>query len=175
MKAKTIAIVTVLLASVALLAGYTKLGHSHLGVVSSGGVWFALGEGWRPDRNPSSFGLYPARYVSQSGVVRVILLPPELGGLEPAVAGLRETFEADPAAVKGSFVQEPFVTERALSGIHVCYHRQVPHNGGVRETECHHYLVRNRSARYVVINYQAGVYGDPSVVDHRIRDTLRLQ
>ncbi len=173
MKTKIVVVAVVLLSSVAFLAGYTRYERSHLGAVSSAGVWFTLGDGWRADPHPSS--LYPARFVSQSGMVRVVLLPPELGDLGTAAAGLLETFEADPNAVKGSFLQEPFVTDSALRGIHVRFRERLPLDGGVTETECHHYLVRNHSGRFVAINYQSGPHADPLAVDQMIRNSLRLQ
>ena len=175
MKSKTVAVGVVLLASVAVLVGYARIERSHLGTISSGGVCFSLGGDWRPDANAAGHGLYPTRFVSQSGVVRVILLPPELGDLRTAAEGLLKTFEADPKAIQGSYRQETFVTDGALGGIHARYREQMQHDGRMIEAECHHYFVRNHSGRYVVINYQASPYGDPIAVDRMIRNTLRLQ
>lgn len=175
MKSKTIGIVAVLLASAGLLAGYARLERSHLTTITSGGVCFSLGGGWQPDVRTAGRELYPTRFISQAGVVRVILLPPELGDLRTAAAGLLKTFETDPQTVKGSFTQETFVTDRALSGIHACYRQEAQQDGRKIELERHHYFVRNHSGRFVAINYQAGRHGDPAAIDRMIRNTLRLQ
>ena len=175
MKSKASVVVVVLLSSVALWAGYTKWERSHLGVVSSGGLCFALGGGWQQDRNTPESGLYPARFVSQSGVVRVILLPPELGDLQTAAAGLQQTYNVDPRAVRNSFIHEPFVAESSLSGVHVSYRRLVEAKGHLVETECHDYLVRNHAGRFVAINYQTSAHWDSINMDRMIRNTLRLQ
>ena len=175
MKSKAIVVAVVLLSSVALWAGYTKWERTHLGVVSSGGLCFALGGGWQQDRNTPESGLYPARFVSQSGVVRVILLPPELGDLQTAAAGLLQTFHVDPRSVRDSFVREPFIAESGLSGIHVSFRRLAEEKGRLVETECHDYLVRNHAGRFVAVNYQASAHGDTVTMDRTIRNTLRFQ
>ncbi len=175
MKSKSVWAGVALLASVGLLAGYSRLERSQLTTISSGGVRFSLGGGWQPDVRTAGHGLYPTRFIGQAGAVRVILLPPELGDLKTAAAGLLKTFEADPQAVKDSFSQETFVTDHTLSGIHVRYRQQTQRDGRRTETECHHYFVRNRSGRFLAINYQAEPHEDPVAVDRMIRNTLRLQ
>lgn len=173
MKSKMVTVV--LLSSVAFLVGGARVDRSLLGYVSMAGVQFSLGDGWTSDKRTAGHGLYPTRLVSRSGMVRVVLLPTELGDPKTAAAGLRTTFDADPAAVKGSFSEQPFVTESALWGIHVSFRKQVLHGGAEAESECHYYIVRNHCGRYVVVNYQAEPNADPVSVDHLIQSTLRLQ
>jgi hypothetical protein len=120
-------------------------------------------------------GLYPPKFVSQSGVVRVILLSPEVSDPMLAAEGLRTTFESNPLTIKGSLCEETFITDSALRGMHVRFRQRTQQDGRVTETDCHQYFVRNQCGRCVVVCYQPGTCGDAGDVDQRIRNSLRWQ
>lgn len=173
MKSKVVT--AVLLSSVVLLAGSARIERSHLGCVGCGGVGFSLGEGWTCAHAPSSPGLYPIRLVGRAGMVRVILLPPELADPKAAATGLRATFEDNPAAIPGSFIEQPFVTDSALRGLHVQFRQRSQQEADTAEIENHHYFVRNQQGRCVAVHFQPGQTGEAEAVDRMIRNTLHLQ
>jgi hypothetical protein len=165
----------ILLFPVVLLYGHTKTVRSFYGAVSSGGVGFSLGDGWHRDKSVSANALYPVRFVGQAGVTRVILLNSELCDPLVAAAGIRTGFDSNPQAVKGSYVQERFISDSGLRGIHVCFRQRAENTGEQTVTQCHHSLVRNQCGRCVAVNFLADAHGDAATVDQMIRSTLSLR
>ena len=142
---------------------------------SQAGVSLVLGDEWQSSNPATGHNLQPPTLVSQAGVIRVILLPPDRAEPDAVADGLRATFDENPLAAKHSFQRQKFVTETGVQGICISYLQLTKPEGQVSEVQNRHYLVKNRGGRCVVINYLASVGGDSDAVNRTIRNTLALQ
>jgi hypothetical protein len=172
------------LVSIGLLAGIlgcarehekVKAPNRHTTGFARAGVSLVLGDEWQANDPATSQSLQPPTLVSQAGVIRVILLPADRTDPEAVADGLRASFEANPKAAKHSFRRQKFVSQSGVEGICVSY-LELPEKGGwVSEVQNHHYLVRNKAARCVVINYLAPADAEADPLTRTIRTTLALQ
>jgi len=142
---------------------------------SQAGVSLVLGEEWQLENLSPPHSLKPPTLVSPAGVIRVILLPPDRAEPESVADGLRAAFDGDPKVSKHSFRRQKFVSEKGLSGICISYLQLGEKDGQPSEVQNRHYLVKNRAARCVVINYLASAGADSDAVNRSIRNTLALQ
>lgn len=170
--------------SIGLLAGIlgcarehekVKAPNPHTTGFAQAGVSLVLGDEWQANDLAAPHSLKPPTLVSDAGVIRVILLPADRTDPEAVADGLRASFDANPKAGKHSFRRQKFVSKTGVPGICVSYLEFAERNGPVREAQNHHYLVRNKAARCVVINYQASADSEADAVSRMIRTTLALQ
>jgi hypothetical protein len=140
------------------------------------GVSVVLGEEWQWQNAPSQGSLYPPTLVSQSGRIRVLLLPPDRSDPAVVAEGLRAAFDANPQVAKHSFRKQQFATDKGARGLCVSYLQREKANGLEATVENSHYLVRNRAGRCVVINYLASADNiDTSSLHRMLRTSLSLQ
>jgi hypothetical protein len=172
------------LVSIGLLAGILGCAREHAKVKASNprttgfaqaGVSLVLGDEWQANDPATSQGLQPPTLVSQAGVIRVILLPADRTDPEAVANGLRASFDANPKAGKHSFRRQKFVSKSGVDGICVSYRELPEQEGWANEVHNHHFLVRNKAARCVVINYLAPADGEDDPVSRTIRTTLALE
>lgn len=139
------------------------------------GLTLVPGDGWKRIEISAGLGQCPPTLVGTSGLIQVLILPPERSDPQVAVTGFRAAFDANPKAVKDSFRQEQFISESGLQGLRLSYSQQSEKDGQVTESRSYNYIVRNREGRGVGVNYIAIAKGDSDAVHQMIRQTLKLQ
>jgi len=142
---------------------------------SEAGVSLALGEEWQSDALDSARTARPPTMVSESGILRVILLPRDSSEPRLVAERLHALFEADHQAAKHSFLREDFIGAHGLRIIRVSYSEQSERDGRAVEWENRHYLVKNSAGRCVAINYLAKEGIAPGSVNRMITGTLALR
>jgi hypothetical protein len=152
-----------------------KTQNPHTLGFSQAGVALVLGDEWQPNDGTAPHSLRPPTLVSSAGVIRVMLLPVDRADPEVVANGLRAAFEANPKAAKHSFRRQQFVSKTGVQGICISYLQTSENGGRVSEVQNSHYLVRNRAARCVAINYLAAADADSDAVSRTIRNTVALQ
>ena len=152
-----------------------KAPNPHTTGLAQAGVSLVLGDEWQANDLAAPHSLKPPTLVSEAGVIRVILLPADRADPEVVADGLRASFDANPKASKHSFRRQKFVSKSGVQGLCVSYLELTERNGRVNEAQNHHYLVRNKAARCVVINYLASADSEADTVSRMIRTTLALQ
>ncbi len=142
---------------------------------SQAGVSLMVGEEWQASNVTEVHNMKPPTLVSQAGVIRVILLPPDRAEPEIVADGLRADFESNPKASKHSFRRQKFVSETGVQGLCISYLQFVGKEDQLSEVQNLHCLVKNKAGRCVVINYLASGVGDSDTVTRTIRNSLALQ
>jgi hypothetical protein len=142
---------------------------------SQAGVSLVVGDEWQASDLTTPHNLKPPTLTGPAGVIRVILLPPDRTDPEVVASGLRSAFDADPRVAKHTFRRQKFVSKNGVQGICISYLQRTEKDGQVTEVQNHHFLVKNRAARCVVINYLATAGADFDPVTRTIRNTLALQ
>jgi hypothetical protein len=172
------------LVSIGLLAGMlgcarehekVKAPNPHTTGFAQAGVSLVLDDAWHADNLATPHSLQPPTLVSEAGVIRVILLPADRTDPEAVADSLRASFDANPKAGKHTFRRQQFVSKSGVQGICVSYLELPERNGRVSEVQNHHYLVKNKAARCVAINYLAPANVEADTVSRTIRTTLALQ
>ena len=144
-------------------------------IFSQAGVSLVLGEEWQSSNPTTGHSLQPPTLVSDAGIIRVILLPPDRTEPDSVADGLRAAFDENPKAAKHSFRRQKFISEAGVQGICISYLQRTEQNQQISEVQNRHYLVKNRGGRCVVINYMATAQGDSEMVNRTIRNTLAMQ
>ena len=177
---KRIFFTSALLVVTALLAGCARERHASTSSnartmsFSQAGVALELGEEWQPKHMQSEHSLYPPTLVSDEGVIRVILLPPDRSEPGRIADGLRADFEQSSATLHHTFRRQEFVNDNGVRGTCVSF-SQRSDTDSAHDLVNRHYLLKNRGGRCVVINYLASADHDGESVHHAIRNSLSLR
>ena len=155
--------------------GKVKAANPRTTGFSQAGVSLVLGDEWQSSNPGNGESLQPPTLISQAGMIRVILLPPDRAEPEVVADGLRAAFDENPTTTKHSFRRQTFISETGVRGICVSYLQRTEQDRQISEVQNRHYLIKNRGGRCVVINYLASAAGDSDAVNRTIRNTLALQ
>lgn len=136
------------------------------------GISLTIGEGWqRVDLDPG-IPVCPPTLIGTNGMVQAMIFDANRPDPKAASSKLRASFESNSDSVKDSFLEEDFVTESGLKGVHLSYKSRSEKDGA--EMRSHNYIVQNREGRCVAISYITSKRVESDAVHEMIRKTLKV-
>jgi hypothetical protein len=159
-------------------AGETTASGACVVAFEGAGVSLVPGVDWKQLGRGSFAGAAPPgvclpTLAGKSGLVQVLLLPPDRSEPQTAAAGVRAAFDANLRSIKDSYRQESITVQSGAQVIYVSYSQQP--EGATPEGRSHNYILKNRAGRGVAINYITNARTDSEVVHQMIRETLRVE
>lgn len=151
-----------------------------LGIVvfTGSGVSLEPGENWKQHYS-DTVGLCEPTLVGdgkfKSGFMHAYLLGVDCSDLTAAVAGVRQQFDKDATAIKGSFAEKAITTDSGLHVVCASFSRAYAARGTFMETRQQKYVVTNAQGRFVVISYIAVAKSESEAVNQMIRKSLQLK